>query len=350
MNVLVVGGTGVLGHELAEALVADGHATWILSNGAGPGPVPKGTAGHLVADRNDQRSLAAAFAGHAQGWDLVIDSACYDAGHAGRLLEALEGRARRFIVISTTFVYSDGSRLPAKENTAGRAAELGGYAGQKLLAEQAWVESGRMVDILRLPHVIAQGCAPGAVPLHNRDSQLVTRLKKGWPVWLVDEGREPMQFIDGRDAGQAVCRLAGRAGQGARIFNCAHAPAVTGREYVEILAGLLGVTPQFRNVPGRLHRMSGWGWELSAIPRVCDTAALDDLIGPMSTPLRDSMQRCLAGWISEAPPLHDDFLTPLEAVADDADFLRRLQLLARTRVVTAIDRRMNGGTRPVLHT
>lgn len=340
MNTLLIGGTGVLGSELSAALVAAGHAVWVLSDGYGPRPVPAGTCGHIVADRNNSASLASALGAQPRKWDLVVDSACYRKEQVDLIRAALPEFRGQVIFISTTFVYHPGSHLPLREDAPlGRRDEIGAYAAEKRQAEDAWLASGLPVTILRLPHVLAPGCMPGAVPLHNRDPQLVARLRQGWPIWLVDGGHQAMQFIAGTDAGRAVWLSAKLKEAG--IFNCAHAMPTTGREYVETLARLLGVTPILRNIPSPIHSASGWGWELSTVPRVCDTHALDQRIGPAPTTLKASMHRCLAEWTAAASPIKVDPLAALVPLSSEIEMGIELRRLASTREVSAIDRRMN---------
>jgi len=350
MNILVIGGTGVLGNELVASLSSAGHKTWVLSNGLGPMSLAAGAGGHLIGDRNDESALVAALASAPiQQWDCIVDSACYEASQVELLVRAIAGRSLRYIVISTTFVYRPSAPALLREDSpTGSAKQLGGYAANKLLAEAAWHATGSSMTILRLPHVLAPGCLPGVVPLHNRDSQLITRLRNGWPVWLVDEGRQQMQFIDGADVGRAVTRLVEWRGAGVRTYNCAYSEPTTGRTYIEALATTLGVIPIFLDVPAHMHRASGWGWELSTISRICDTHALDQEIGRAPTSLMASIQRCLPGWVDASCSMQTDPLAGLNDCSDDTSLLNELRRLARSRVPSALDKRMNQGAPPAL--
>ena len=68
MLILILGGTGWLGHELARQAVAEGHGVTCLARGVS-GEVPAGSA-LVVADRMDPRAYDQV---RSQDWDAVID-------------------------------------------------------------------------------------------------------------------------------------------------------------------------------------------------------------------------------------------------------------------------------------
>lgn len=112
MRVLVLGGTAWLGHEVARRAAADGHAVTCLARG-GAGSVPTGTA-WVRGDRTSPD----AYAGLPNGdWDLVVDVS-RQPGQVRGAVEALGGRARHWVVVSSGNVYADHSQPGADETAA----------------------------------------------------------------------------------------------------------------------------------------------------------------------------------------------------------------------------------------
>ncbi len=132
--VLVTGGTGTLGSELASRLVGRGHGVRILSRSAGP--APEG-ATRWVGDVLTGAGLAPAF----EGVDVVVHAASNprrrvretEVGGTARVLSAARGSASHVIYVSIVGV--DASRVPYYR--AKRAAEQlveahgGGWAIQR---------------------------------------------------------------------------------------------------------------------------------------------------------------------------------------------------------------------------
>lgn len=133
MDVLLLGGTGWLGGEIARAALSRGHAVTALARGSG---VPDGVT--LVrADRTE----AGAYEGVAdRDWDLVLD-VVHQPGLVGSAVEALGERAARWVYVSSGSVYRT-TEAPAGDETdpthdplEGDRAEPEQYAGAKVACE-----------------------------------------------------------------------------------------------------------------------------------------------------------------------------------------------------------------------
>ena len=109
MNILVIGGSGFVGHAIVRALLAEGHGLSLLNRGSRP---VAGTI-QLTADRNDPSALASALGDRR--FDAVVDTNCYTPQQAGMLVEALGGRVATAVVVTSVAVYADNVRQPPTE-------------------------------------------------------------------------------------------------------------------------------------------------------------------------------------------------------------------------------------------
>jgi nucleoside-diphosphate-sugar epimerase len=344
MRVLVVGGTGVLGRALLPAFLTAGYEVSVLSDGRGPFAPPDLVAEHIIADRNNRGQLMSAFS-HAKHnrWDILIDLVCYTPEQAQILIEGIHNRCRQCLIVSSSFVYDPDGLLPYAENSAvGSPERLGGYPSNKLAMEKIWLKNRSAATIVRLPHVISPGCFPGAVPLHSRDRNVIQRLKNGWPIWLVDSGNQVLSFIDGRDVATVFLGMIESNCFGG-TYNLAHPIPTTGAEYIRTLAGLLSVKADIRSVPLGAFLDSGWGWELSAISRVCDVSKITAQLPHRYFDLRNSLMNCLPLWEAAGMQFQADPLRSLGDVdfADRQIALKVIRELASTRLQEGVDVRMN---------
>src|SRR5438034_8318942 len=102
MNVLLVAATGLLGREIAKAMVGAGHRVHVLSNDTEGALVGVQPCNYVLADRNDGAQVSRALAQMGVSkWDLVVDVASYHAKHALILLNSLKDSCSQLIVIST---------------------------------------------------------------------------------------------------------------------------------------------------------------------------------------------------------------------------------------------------------
>ncbi|WP_407696966.1 NAD-dependent epimerase/dehydratase family protein [Streptomyces dysideae] len=99
-EVLVIGGNRYFGKRLITRLLAAGDRVTVLNRGSSP---PPAGAVHLIADRDDEKSLTEALG--ARTFDVVVDQVCYTPRQAAIARRVLAGRTRRYVLTSTVEVY-----------------------------------------------------------------------------------------------------------------------------------------------------------------------------------------------------------------------------------------------------
>lgn len=99
-EILVIGGNRYFGKRLIARLLAAGNRVTVLNRGSSPAP-PGAT--HLVADRNDEKSLTDALGSRV--FDVVVDQVCYTPRQAEIARRVFAGRTGRYVMTSTVEVY-----------------------------------------------------------------------------------------------------------------------------------------------------------------------------------------------------------------------------------------------------
>ncbi|WP_286252200.1 NAD-dependent epimerase/dehydratase family protein [Streptomyces graminofaciens] len=110
-KILVIGGNRYFGKRLIARLLAAGNRVTVLNRGSSP---PPPGAIHLVADRDDEKSLNTALG--ARTFDVVIDQVCYTPLQAAIARRVFARRTRRYVLTSTVEVYEyEDSAAPVRE-------------------------------------------------------------------------------------------------------------------------------------------------------------------------------------------------------------------------------------------
>ncbi len=205
MRILVLGGTSFVGRAIVEDALRAGAEVTLFGRGrTGPELFPGLT--RLTGDR-DTGDYAALRTG---SWDAVVDVSGYVPRHVGQAMDALAGRAGRYLFISTNAVYQrEGVGPGATEDTPRRAPvrhteELGEqtYGPLKVACED---------DVLARYGPLATIVRPGKVAGPHDPSDAFTywvrRAARGGRVALPGDPRQPVQVIDSRDLARLVVRL-----------------------------------------------------------------------------------------------------------------------------------------------
>jgi nucleoside-diphosphate-sugar epimerase len=111
-EILVIGGNRYFGKRLIARLLAAGERVTVLNRGSS---APPPGAIHLIADRNDEKSLTEALG--SRTFDVVIDQVCYTPRQADIARRVFEGRTGRYVMTSTVEVYEyEDSITPVRED------------------------------------------------------------------------------------------------------------------------------------------------------------------------------------------------------------------------------------------
>lgn len=205
-RVLILGGTGWLGREIAAAALSGGAEVVCLARGES-GDVPHG-ARLIRADRRDP----GAYDEVAGDWDEVVELA-YDSELVEPALDALAARASHWTLISSVSVYARNDEPHADESaTLVEPTDLTEYADAKVAAER--ISSARLGNRLL---VARPGLIVGPGDPSDRFGYWPARLRQGGRVLAPSVSGRCVQFIDVSDLATWIER-AGRE-QLVGVFN-----------------------------------------------------------------------------------------------------------------------------------
>lgn len=254
LDILILGGTGFTGPFQVNYALARGHKVTLFNRGKRPSPEWPGHVEQLLGDRNtgDLKSL------QGRKWDVCIDnptSLPFWVRDAGKVLA---GNVGHYLFISTISVYADGSKAGIDEDDALavykgkdamaetqdslRADIEGLYGPLKALSEaEARKQFGERVTIVRPGYIV------GPRDETDRFTYWPHRVAQGGEMLVPGDGADPVQFIDGRDLGEWMIRLAEAGTLGA--FNAlGPAKPLTMDEMLQACAKATGTKPTYTHV------------------------------------------------------------------------------------------------------
>jgi 2'-hydroxyisoflavone reductase len=305
MKLLFIGGTRFVGQAMASEALARGHEVDLFHRGKTPAhglEAAKQLHGDRVADLSALREGK---------WDAVIDTCGYRPRDIDSVADALAGRFRKYVFISSVSVYAQDiphnapESAPRTDSTVLDPSALDTmavnnetYGPLKVLCEDAVFAHHADHLVIRPTYVI------GPHDYTPRFSEWVKRLAAGGEVDAPGPRDAAVQYIDARDLASFTIEAVERNLRG--TFNAA-APRVP-FSFGELLEGVMeGVAP----AGTRLHwltveqaKASGkeyplWhNGESSGLAAVnCDAARAHGLAGrPLAETARDTL-----AWLGIAP-------------------------------------------------
>jgi 2'-hydroxyisoflavone reductase len=224
LDILILGGTGLTGPHQVRYALARGHRVTIFNRGRKQPEWP-GDVEQLLGDRdkNDYASIAAQIK-QGRRWDVCIDNPSSVPVWIRDAAAVVKGRVGGYMMISSLSAYADNiapgadenavlAKLdgdPLKETMASLRADMGKYSGLKAATEAETLKHfGKQATIVRPGLIVGPGDET------DRFSYWPLRLRRGGEVLCPGDGRDLVKFIDSRDLGEWMIRLAERNARGA---------------------------------------------------------------------------------------------------------------------------------------
>ncbi|GIO06457.1 epimerase [Brevibacillus reuszeri] len=202
---LVLGGTQFFDKRLVQNLLDADYEVTIATRGKTPDSFGEQVY-RLQLDREDKRTLQAAFSSTDTYWDYVFDQTCYSPMEAADVVELLSGRVGHYVFTSTMAVYDYGVNkletdydpytypilLRSRKDYTG----MSGYREAKRQAEAVLFQTAPFsATAVRFPLVIGQDDYTGRFQFHVR------RVMNGEPIGHSNP-EDRLGFITSEDAGR----------------------------------------------------------------------------------------------------------------------------------------------------
>ncbi len=306
MNVLIVGGTGLISTAITRSLQAQGVAVTHYNRGQAVSQLQDAPA-TILGDRKNFAAFEAQMAA-AGPFDAVIDMVCFTAEEAESAVRAFRGRTPHLIFCSTVDVYAKGvNPLPIREDAARSALPSFPYAFQKVKCEQIFEEAGGRGDfeltIIRPAYTYGEGRGlldtfrGGKYPLH--------RLRTGRPIVVHGDGTSLWACCHRDDVGRAFAAAVGNPAARGKAYHVAGEEWLSWNRYFAEAAQAMGApAPQLVHIPTdtlmqALPVEAAWCQENFQYNNIFDnSAARADLDFRYTIPWQEGVRRITA-WLDE---------------------------------------------------
>jgi nucleoside-diphosphate-sugar epimerase len=237
MKVLVLGGTGWVGHSIVRVFSAEGHDVTVCSRGHKTthlNDIPAHLR-HVHADKQDAAAIRPLL---AEGFDVIVDSVPTEAtiDNVARFAR----RLKRYLHCSSTGGYAPLSVVPGDE-TLPYSEFMGGWKAKAVVDAKVLelhMRKGFPATVLRPSYITG----PGMLPLDNlggRRADFITDILVGETLDLPNDGQALLQPVHVLDLAHAFALAAKEPRSIGQIYNICLEKAVTLRRYLEISAAAL---------------------------------------------------------------------------------------------------------------
>jgi nucleoside-diphosphate-sugar epimerase len=240
MNVLFIGGTGIISTACTHLAVARGLDVTLLNRSL-RGPIP-GTR-TVVADIADATAAARALEGGS--WDAVVDFIAFHPADVEARIGLLRSRTRQYIFISSASAYQKPLTDYLITESTPLANPLWDYSRNKIACEErllrAYRDEGFPVTIIRPSLTYGDTIVPLAVNSWLKGYTAVDRMRRGLPLIVPGDGLSLWTITHNSDFAKGLVGLLGHAGAIGHAFHITSDEALSWNQIYTMTAEAAGV-------------------------------------------------------------------------------------------------------------
>ena len=250
MNLLIVGGTGVLSTAVVREALNKGISVSMINRGNRKHLIPEGVK-LIRADIRDTDFLRQSLSG--RHFDAVIDFICYNQEQIAHSLNLFKDNTSQYIFISSACVY-DTSIPGKKDEDAPKGFKDWNYSIDKWACEQYLTTKATEQSI---NYTIVRPCITyddtripyGIMPPYGYHWTLVERILNGKAVITWDGGTSRWNMMRVEDFAVGVTGLIGNPAAYGQAFNICGNEPVSWNEVLDLLGRILGKEVKQLDVP-----------------------------------------------------------------------------------------------------
>jgi nucleoside-diphosphate-sugar epimerase len=248
MQVLIIGGTGLISTGIVTHLLARTADITMFNRGRRSNDIPTGV--HVLhGDRNDLAVFERECG--SRGWDVVIDMICFTPEQANADVQIFGGKCRHFIFCSTVCSY--GVKVPPHifiDETFPQEP-ISTYGKNKLLCERIFLQAHHdqkfSATIIRPSNTYG----PGGTLIDNLEFAPVAwdRVERGLPILCAGDGLGLWVATHRDDVGKLFAYAALNPGTFGESYNATSDLHMTWEQYYQTVAAVLGKPAGLRYLP-----------------------------------------------------------------------------------------------------
>ncbi|WP_267640520.1 NAD-dependent epimerase/dehydratase family protein [Haloarchaeobius amylolyticus] len=315
MDVLLIGGTGLISTAITRQLVDAGHDVTIATRGETDADLPAAVE-YVTCDRNDAARLRTV--AEAVAPDCVVDMVCFDPEQAREAVAAFAG-VDQYVFCSTVDVYHRPTASVPSTEDAAREPGVSEYGRNKAAAEDVFFDAhgdAFATTVIRPWSTYGEG---GPV-LHTlgTGTYYVDRIREGKPIVVHGDGTSLWGPCHRDDVARAFVAAVGNEAARGEAYHVTSESVLTWNQYHETVARALDApAPDLVHIPTdalteAVPDRTGMLRDHFQYSTVFDNAkARRDLDFEQTVSFEDGVRRTVA-WLDE----HDE-IEPWDSENDD---------------------------------
>lgn len=248
MDVLIIGGTGLISTEITRQLVDAGHDVTCFTRGETDADVP-GSVEFVHGDRDDHERFAAQVAD--LDVDCVIDMVCFGPEQAERAVDAFAGDIEQYVFTSTIDVYSRPLDTNPVTEDAPREPPTSEYGENKAAAEDVFTEAdGDAFAVTIIRPWSTYGDQGPVLHTFGDGTYVLDRIRKGKPIVVHGDGTSLWGPCHREDVSRAFVNAVGTERAYGETYHVTSEEVITWNQYYGIVADALDAPdPELVHIP-----------------------------------------------------------------------------------------------------
>lgn len=306
MNVLFIGGTGIISTACTHLAAQRGMNVTLLNRGRRPADLPANIQ-TLTADINDPAQTAAALAGRT--FDAVADFIAYSPKDVQRDLELFRGKTGQYLFISSASAYQ---KPPSSYRVTEETPLINPYwqysrdkATCEALLMAEFQQKGFPATIIRPSLTYGDTLIPLAINSWSKSWTIVDRMLRGKKVIVHGDGTSLWTITHNTDFAKGFVGLLGNPAARGQAFHITSDEVLTWNDFYQIVAEVAGTTAQFAHIPSDALMTFDPGMEGGLLgdktwSTVFDNAKIKKFVPDFhaTTTFRQGMQRTIARFLA----------------------------------------------------
>jgi len=308
MNVLFIGGTGIISTACTQLAAQRGIDLTILTRGRRELDLPPGVR-KVCCDIDDPAAAERALAGRR--FDAVVDWIAFEPAHVERDLRLFQDRTRQYVFISSASAYQKPPGLYIITESTPLDNPYWEYSRNKIACEErlmrAHHEAGFPVTIVRPSLTYGDTQIPLAINSWVKSYTAVDRMRRGKPVIVPGDGTSLWVITHNSDFAKGLVGLLGREEAIGEAFHITSDEVMTWDQFYRLTAAAAGVEPRLLHIasdfiaaciPEKLGSLVGD----KAVSAVFDNSKIKRLVPDFraTVPFAEGIRRTMA-WFDADP-------------------------------------------------
>jgi nucleoside-diphosphate-sugar epimerase len=250
MNVLFVGGTGIISTACSRLAVQRGISLTLLTRGQHAAATIDG-AEIVSADINDAAAVSRALQGRR--FDVIVDWVAFTPTDIERDLQLFRGRTGQFIFISSASAYQKPSTDYLITESTPLANPHWDYSRNKIACEErllkAYRDEGFPITIVRPSLTYGENLVPLVINSWERSYTVVDRMLKGQKVIVPGDGSSLWVITHNSDFAKGFIGLLGHEQAIGHAFHITTDEVLTWDQLYRTVAEAVGVEARIVHIP-----------------------------------------------------------------------------------------------------